>query len=453
MEYSLKLLRNIYFKLIENIPGIPRNRRCWDRSTERLLDMSVVLNPEHRHQLLQEIDSQSYQAQKHLYCSLFCAFLVCSIFFGLFTGTPLNDSTNVSRIDLAGCTRNSLPENISTCVPFYELMRHHVAINTGNQFFKRNRLSVVAAYAYPNYSVVTIEADGWYGEKVYCRYFDRHMKELTEPVASIVFPEFAVHCCRHLRAEYMTVSEEKEQAITVAARIIDRISAKPQYTLSLCLAALYGNQSKWLLLAELVEHYKLQGVEHFYFYIKDIDQYSQKLVNDYVENGEAEVVYFRQEEDRLPEDWQHVSVQDCLQRSRHHSRYSIFGDLDERIIPLGKIRLVDYVLKKMGEKNNIGMIKFTPRFVLRTRKPPDNYEGTKTLSKNLPTLVFRNTSATPLGYYTKCILDPTRVLLQWVHNVKVYFPGYVGLEAPRNEVIIRLASLPFLCMTSMITCI
>ncbi|ETN74531.1 hypothetical protein NECAME_04017 [Necator americanus] len=46
-------------------------------------------------------------------------------------------------------------------------MRHHVAINTGNQFFKRNRLSVVAAYAYPNYSVVTIEADGWYGTSVY----------------------------------------------------------------------------------------------------------------------------------------------------------------------------------------------------------------------------------------------------------------------------------------------
>ncbi|KAK6747723.1 hypothetical protein RB195_000738 [Necator americanus] len=262
--------------------------------------------------------------------------------------------------------------------------------------------------------------------------------KLPSTEAPLLLSILRFSCVQHLRAEYMTVSEEKEQAITVAARIIDRISAKPQYTLSLCLAALYGNQSKWLLLAELVEHYKLQGVEHFYFYIKDIDQYSQKLVNDYVENGEAEVVYFRQEEDRLPEDWQHVSVQDCLQRSRHHSRYSIFGDLDERIIPLGKIRLVDYVLKKMGEKNNIGMIKFTPRFVLRTRKPPDNYEGTKTLSKNLPTLVFRNTSATPLGYYTKCILDPTRVLLQWVHNVKVYFPGYVGLEAPRNEVIIRI---------------
>lgn len=36
--------------------------------------------------------------------------------------------------------------------------------------------------------------------------------------------------------------------------------------------------------------------------------------------------------------------QDCVQRSRHHSRYAIFADLDERILALGNSTLAEYVL-------------------------------------------------------------------------------------------------------------
>ncbi|ETN75451.1 hypothetical protein NECAME_12377 [Necator americanus] len=46
------------------------------------------------------------------------------------------------------------------------------------------------------------------------------------------------------------------------------------------------------MLAELFEHYKLQGVEHFYVYIKEMDKYTKKLVDYYVTAGEAEVVTF-----------------------------------------------------------------------------------------------------------------------------------------------------------------
>ncbi|KIH46547.1 hypothetical protein ANCDUO_23400 [Ancylostoma duodenale] len=139
--------------------------------------------------------------------------------------------------------------------------------------------------------------------------------------------------------------------------MLDRKVDIPKYTLSLCLAPMYGDfERKWLLLAEVVEHYKLQGVEHFYFYIKDIDSYSLEsrvntstfknslqLVNDYVKTGEAEVVFFREEQDRTSNEWQHVEIEDCALRSKHHSRYSIFADLDDRITALASSTLVEYI--------------------------------------------------------------------------------------------------------------
>lgn len=40
---------------------------------------------------------------------------------------------------------------------------------------------------------------------------------------------------------------------------------------------MYGNETKWLLLVELIEHYKLQGVEHFYLYLKHLDAYTLRV--------------------------------------------------------------------------------------------------------------------------------------------------------------------------------
>lgn len=40
---------------------------------------------------------------------------------------------------------------------------------------------------------------------------------------------------------------------------------------------MYDDESKWLMLAEVIEHYKLQGVDHFYLYVKDYDNYTYKV--------------------------------------------------------------------------------------------------------------------------------------------------------------------------------
>ncbi|EPB70576.1 hypothetical protein ANCCEY_10331 [Ancylostoma ceylanicum] len=80
----------------------------------------------------------------------------------------------------------------------------------------------------------------------------------------------------------------------------------------------------------------MHGVDHFYIYVKDMDDYTFKLIEHYEKSGIAEVIFFRIYSDRVGTEWQLVGIEDCLQRSRHHSRYAIFHDLDERIVPTGK---------------------------------------------------------------------------------------------------------------------
>ncbi|RCN42382.1 hypothetical protein ANCCAN_11679 [Ancylostoma caninum] len=235
-------------------------------------------------------------------------------------------------------------------------------------------LSLVGAYAYDHYSVVTTDADGWFGAKVYCRYFDRNWLELKPSVESYVFPEYVVHCCRDPEARYMSISETKEEIVKEKVPVLDRTGSKLKYKLTFCLPPIYGNESIWLLLAELVEHYKLQGVDHFYFYIKDIDAYSSKLIENYVKNGEADAIFLKEEQDREGFLWQLVGVRDCLHRNRHHSQYAIFGDLDERMMPVGETKLIQYVRAVMRPNGNIGSIKVTARFVVRSKEPPTTYE-------------------------------------------------------------------------------
>ncbi|KAL6737422.1 hypothetical protein Aduo_011066 [Ancylostoma duodenale] len=85
-----------------------------------------------------------------------------------------------------------------------------------------------------------------------------------------------------------------------------------------------------------------------------------------------------------------------------------------------------------------GMMRFVTQWVLKTGPDPTTYQGYKTLNEHLTTLVYHNTSApAPIGHTAKCVLDPNKVFLMWVHHVEIYFPGYDGYEVPTSDAIIR----------------
>ncbi|KIH49431.1 hypothetical protein ANCDUO_20494, partial [Ancylostoma duodenale] len=85
-----------------------------------------------------------------------------------------------------------------------------------------------------------------------------------------------------------------------------------------------------------------------------------------------------------------------------------------------------------------GMMRFVTQWVLKTGQDPTTYQGYRTLNEHLTTLVYHNTSSTaPIGHTAKCVVDPNKVFLMWVHHVEIYFPGYDGYEVPTSDAIIR----------------
>ncbi|WKY09643.1 hypothetical protein Q1695_002194 [Nippostrongylus brasiliensis] len=359
---------------------------------------------------------------------------------------PDKPGTNLS--DLEGSEQDlgdsGLPRHTKQCVPFYDLISRESSKEekepTDSWKFSNSastKFSPLAAYMFPTYSAITFETYGRMCRKVYCWYKDDQLRPLGRPVESIAFPVFTVYCCKHPRARYIGVSADEKSSFGVAfEEVIVRSENGTKYTLSHCLAPLHGNTS-WLLLTELIEHYVLYGVQHFYVYVQSIDPYSQRVLDDYVSTGEVEAIYLNQHSESV-QYVHHSTIQDCIVRSRYHSSYVIMNDLDERIVPgNANESLVSLVLSIMERHKDVGLITFWSRLVLRKADLPSAYEGENTLREHLPTLVFHNTTLTKAQVYQKCIVNTLRTFDMRIHKAKAFFGNYTALYVPMSTGYVR----------------
>ena len=55
----------------------------------------------------------------------------------------------------------------------------------------------------------------------------------------------------------------------------------PVHNLSICVAAFYGNEPKWIQIAEFIEHHKMEGATFFYFHIGNISSYDRRILDEY----------------------------------------------------------------------------------------------------------------------------------------------------------------------------
>ncbi|RCN51150.1 hypothetical protein ANCCAN_02715 [Ancylostoma caninum] len=266
------------------------------------------------------------------------------------------------------------------------------------------------------------------------------MHELGEPFKSVVFPEYNVHCLPREGAVFMSLSDTPTEIHEYPVAITDRTQAEPTHFFSVCLSPLYGKEPKWLLLAELVEHYKLQGATFFYLYTKYIDKYSKTLLHDYVRTGEAEVIVLDdriQRIDAFSRYWHFLELQECLTRARGHSKWVAFIDLDERITPTEYPgTLSDYLMNIMDEK--IGGILFRQRWILRDEKLPLKYTDEEQVATWMPTWRYHNTSHVgPPGNTAKFVIDPKKALIVNIHFVEKFFEGYSMYEMKPSEGVVR----------------
>ncbi|EFO89093.1 hypothetical protein CRE_15209 [Caenorhabditis remanei] len=122
-----------------------------------------------------------------------------------------------------------------------------------------------------------------FSEKVYCRYYNCLREEISNSsYQSIFFPMNVIRCPRRIGVKYMSISFNPEEISQEPIPLIYRVFDAPIHEVSVCVGPIYGSESKWLEVAEFIEHYKLIGVRYFYFTVFNMNEYSRKIIDEYL---------------------------------------------------------------------------------------------------------------------------------------------------------------------------
>ncbi|CAL2044428.1 unnamed protein product [Caenorhabditis brenneri] len=300
------------------------------------------------------------------------------------------------------------------------------------------KVSTLYAYEFEHEITVTLTSWDFIGYRVFCRYLNENDEEIGQPTESFTYPEYIVNCRKRKGTKKIGLSVEKYGDFQ-ALQLINRMLEEPKYELSMCIATIYGDEPKWLMFIEMIEHYKLQGVQHFYLHIHHAFDYDLKVINDYVRTGEVEVHYLLERDRRTDNHWHMVNIADCLIWSRGESKWTIFADLDERIIMTNYSgTILDYVREVSVDQ--IGSLQFRQQWVLKTELMPEMFQGKDNIIDWMPTHRWHNsTGIGPPGHTTKCIVDTSKVFIMFIHYVTEFFPGddYYELGVEPEEGLVR----------------
>ncbi|ULT86666.1 hypothetical protein L3Y34_006400 [Caenorhabditis briggsae] len=319
------------------------------------------------------------------------------------------------------------------------------------QLFNRTKLTelknapnISLLYAYEFEHEITVTVTSWerLGYRLFCRYLDENDKEIGEPFESFTYPEYIVNCQKREGTRKIGLSVNETEIMFETIPIMDRMLKKPKYEVSMCVASIYGFEPKWLMFIEMIEHFKMQGVQHFYLHIHNASMYDMRVINDYIRTGEVEVHYLIERDYRKDNHWHMVNLADCLIWSRGESKWTIFADLDERIYMTNYTgTILDYV--REVQNDTIGSLMFRQQWILKTELMPERYEGDKQINQWMPTHRWHNsTGLGPHGHTAKCIVDTSKVFIMFIHYVTQFFPApygnrYVTKRVEAEEGLIR----------------
>ncbi|CAD6194287.1 unnamed protein product [Caenorhabditis auriculariae] len=276
-------------------------------------------------------------------------------------------------------------------------------------------ITLLSAFEFPDEIHIVQSSINNEGATVYCRYFDEYSQEISTPFKSFFYTKYVVYCPRIKGTKKVSLSHEADSEPEIPIPMVDRTNQEPKHFFGVCLCPVYGNEPKWLMLTELIEHYKMQGATHFYIYIRHMAHYDKHILNDYVRTGEVEVVTLLERHWRIGDYWQHIGIQDCMLRSRGFSKWNAFADVDERLTALNGT-ILQYL------KNIKDPLLANDRQVIDW----------------MPTNRYHNTSSVgAYGHTTKCIVDTQKALIMGVHYVLLYHPGYYQKYIEADEGVVR----------------
>ncbi|PAV74208.1 hypothetical protein WR25_24786 isoform A [Diploscapter pachys] len=370
-------------------------------------------------------------------CLLLFQLVDDSVLSGIFSLSS-TQVTKADRLSVIYINNNCTKHNVTTNeLPYHDLHMKWMAEEVTKENYAKANISLEAAYEYVDQIAIQITSQNLFGEKVYCHYFDSNKKKIGEPFESNVFPESVIYCLRRAGTNYVSLTKKPNDTPEYPIPLLDRTMEKPEHYFSVCIAPFFGTEPKWLMIAEFVEWYKLQGATYFYFYLAEMSLYDRIILDDYVRTGEAEVVIMHDRFDRPGDRWHMLEIHDCILRSRAHSKWAAFVDIDERLtMTQYKGTILDY-LKNIGDKS-IGSIQYRQRWIMKTEDQPEKYINATETVKWMTTQRYTNTSHVgPPGHTAKCIVRPETIGAMFIHYPRKFNPGFNQYGLTPEEGVVR----------------
>ncbi|PIC25323.1 hypothetical protein B9Z55_018296 [Caenorhabditis nigoni] len=297
-------------------------------------------------------------------------------------------------------------------------------------------ISILGAYVYPDQISISLTSQYTVQQNLYCRYYDCKKTEIPgSSYQSVVFPESVLHCPRRIGAEFVSVSRslDREEEIPAPVRLTFRSFEKQPHDLTVCVGPMYGNESKWLQIADFVEHMKLEGATFVYFYVGNISDYDRKILTDYARTGDVEVINLHDKYDRPFYAWHLITIQDCHLRAKYHSKWVSFLDLDERISGTKNQSVIELL---NAQESSVGEIQIS---VLNIVKDGDVAEKFENVAKLKETMIFRKwtDSTDPTWNASKVIVKPEMIGIMFIHNAIAKLPGVKTIQVNESQAVVR----------------
>lgn len=223
-------------------------------------------------------------------------------------------------------------------------------------------------------------------------------------------------------------------------------SEKDKKNFTVCLSPLHLNYNRIYELVEWVEINKLFGADYFTFYNTSISRNVTAIIKKYTEEGFIETVDWKipfktvggseEHHSEIHYYGQLAAINDCLYRNMYRTKYIVFIDADEMIIP--KIHR-DWMslIDSLKHATNIGAYIFKCTFFRKEwEDTKENFTGKDIAKKyNVISLLKldREPKIHPVYIRSKTIVNPLKVETVGIHNIWSFRTGYVASEIGNSQ--------------------
>lgn len=223
-------------------------------------------------------------------------------------------------------------------------------------------------------------------------------------------------------------------------------------TFTVCVPPLNSKYSKAYQLVDMMEVGRLLGADHYFFYNYSTEWNVDVVLNHYKSRGLATIIQWplplalqingtdgTSEEARLHYFGQLVMLNDCLNRNRGSSKYVIFQDLDELLIPKNHQSWNDMMNSLPA---NMAAYMFRSSFFHLDWPDSDSeLKVVKEIAKPYKAYTFikqyREERIFGRFVRSKYIVDPFQVQVVGVHNVWIFRKGGKSYHVPPEVALVH----------------